>query len=344
MRFSDVVGHARAVAWLRRALASGRAGGAYLFYGPPGVGKGTLALAFAAALTCPHRTDEQEACGRCGGCRAAARGQHPDITWIEPHSEAGNVTIEQIRDLRAHLSLSAGASGWKVAIIDRAERMTLQAANALLKTLEEPAGQAVLVLLAGELALVPETIQSRCLRFYLAPVPVSDLVRELEARLGLPPEEARARAALAGGCPGRALAGMEGVTARRKAALGWMQEALDAPAREVDRLAKAADQADLAQVDETLSAMIWLWRDVAAWSWTKRPDLMINSDLRDHLAPIGQKVAPEKAVSALEALLGARRMVSEYTSRRLTLNWAWMTLRSALQAKEVPVTPGARSG
>lgn len=329
VRFSDVIGHERVVKWLSQALASGRAGGAYLFYGPEGAGKATLASAFVAALACRHRSPDGEACGTCESCRAVARGQHPDLFWVEPVSDAGNVTIDQIRQLRFWLGLSAGSPWGKAAVIDQADRMTPQAANALLKTLEEPSGPAVIVLLARELSAVPDTIQSRCFRFYVGPVPVAKLAGALEARLGLTPEEAKSRAMLAGGLPGRALGLAEAVASHREAAMGWVEQALGASPRELLRLSRSAEQADAREVDGRLLAMIWLWRDVAAWRWTKRPELLVNVELERRLMAVGNQVDPGRAVQALETLIAARRMIAEYTNRRLVLNWAWMTLRSA---------------
>lgn len=347
MRFSDVIGHERVVRWLAQAVAGGRAGGAYLFYGPEGAGKGTLASAFVAALACRRRTPQGEACGACESCQAMARGRHPDLLWVEPSSDAGNVTIDQVRELRFWLGLSAGSPWGKAAVIDQADRMTLQAANALLKTLEEPSGPAVIVLLARELSAIPDTIQSRCFRFYVGPVPVGRLAEALQARLGLTPEQAKGRAMLAGGLPGRALGQAESVASQREAAMGWVEQALGASPQELLRLSRSAEQADGREVDERLAAMIWLWRDVAAWRWTKRPDLLVNVELAARLTTVGDRVDPGRAVQALETLMAARRMMAEYASRRLVLHWAWMTMRSARSSRAMPSPAAhraARSG
>ena len=336
MRFSDVIGHERVVRWLSQAVAGGRAGGAYLFYGPEGAGKATLASAFVAALACGSRTPEGEACGTCSSCRAVAQGRHPDVWWVEPASDAGNITIEQVRDLRAWLGLSAGSPWGKAAVVDHADRMTPQAANALLKTLEEPSGPAVIVLLAREPSALPDTIQSRCFRFYVGPVPVATLARALQARLGLTPEEAKSRALLAGGLPGRALGPADAVAGQRQAAMEWIERALGASVQELLRLSRGVEQADGREVDERLVAMIWLWRDVAAWRWTKRPELLVSAELAPRLVAVGDRVDPARAVQALETLMAARRMVAEYANRRLVLHWAWMTLRSARTGTRVP--------
>lgn len=329
MRFSDLIGHRRLARWLARAAAEGRAAGAYLFYGPDGAGKASVASAFVAAVACSRRSEEGEACGTCPDCLAVQEGRHPDVAWVVPGGEGETVSIEQVRRLRSWLALSSGAPWGRAAVIEQADRMSLQAANALLKVLEEPPGPAVMVLLAREPAAVPETIQSRCLRFHVGPVPLTELAEALRARTGVSPEEAAARAALAGGLPGRALAGSGQQAARREQAMAWIERAVDGSPQELLRLSRSLESADPASVDELMQAMIWLWRDVVTWRWTKRPELLADRVLRERVAAVGDRVGPGRAAQALESLLTARRMMAEYANRRLVLHWAWMALRRA---------------
>ncbi|WP_324716901.1 DNA polymerase III subunit delta' [Carboxydochorda subterranea] len=321
------MGHARAVGWFRRAIQGGRIGGAYLLHGPRGVGKATLARAVAAALLCEAPDEDGEACGRCDACQAVARGRHPDVVWVAPSTEAGNITIQQIRDLRMRLSLSPQRGAWTVAALERADRLTLEAANAFLKSLEEPPGQTVLFLLAEEVDALPETIRSRCLPFYLGPVDRSLIARTLEERLGLAPEEARRRALASAGRPGWAMEGWEGALRRRQTAIDWLRQALVQPPARVDRLTRELEGGDPGEVDENLAAMIWLWRDVAAWVFGgKQPDIVTGDQEMEALL---RRIRPVGAVEGLRTLIRAREMIARYTSRRLTLNWAWMVLRRA---------------
>lgn len=336
-----MIGHERVVRWLSRAAGSGRAGGAYLLYGPPGAGKSTIAAAFVSALACQRRGPDGDACGSCDACRAVARGRHPDVRWVQPSTEAGSITIDQIRDLRFWLGLASGSPWGKAAVVEQADRMTLQAANALLKTLEEPAGPAAIVLLARELSALPETLRSRCLCFYVGPVPVSRLAAALQAMLGLPPEQARARALIAGGLPGRALSADPDADGQRAAAMEWVEQALEAPPEELLRAARAAEQDDARRVDGRFEAMVWLWRDVAAWRWTRRRDLLVDVELAPRVMAAGDRVDPHEAARALEDLVEARRMISEHTSRRLVLQWAWMTLRRSRSASRWPPATAA---
>ena len=330
LRFSEIIGHVRVVQWLARIASEGRGPGAYLLYGPEGAGKTSLASAFVAALACRRRSAQGEACGVCEACRAVAAGRHPDVTWVEPAADADGIGIDQVRRLRNWLGMSATSDWGKAAIIQQADRMSLQAANALLKTLEEPPGPAAIVLLARDLQAIPETIQSRCQRFFVGPVPAPVLARALASRLGLDDDEAHTRAVLAGGLPGRALdPSGSAVAAWRQRAMEWIEQAVQGSPRELIGLARDAERAGPHEVDAQFQAMIWLWRDVAAWGWVRRADCLIDLGLSDRVVAVGRQVDPARAVDALETLLTARRMLAEYTHPRLVLHWAWMTLRRA---------------
>ncbi|HZR85061.1 MAG TPA: DNA polymerase III subunit delta' [Candidatus Binatia bacterium] len=202
MTLPEVRGQERAVAALRRAIAGGRLAHAYVFAGPPGVGKRTTALALARACLCPEAPDE--GCGVCTECRLVAAGSHPDL-FIEDLARAQldkpnatHLSIDQIRRVRSHLALRPVRGARKVALVDPAERMTADAQNALLKTLEEPPGSATLILVSSNPDALLPTIRSRCQR--LAFRPLSDeLVAELLAAEGIEPEAARWAAPLADG-------------------------------------------------------------------------------------------------------------------------------------------------
>ncbi|MFM7800217.1 MAG: hypothetical protein ACKPBA_14735 [Planctomycetota bacterium] len=161
--------------WLRptqesfnAALASGRLGHALLVQASPGQGGEWLATWIAARMFCRQRRETQGIgavpCGACLDCRRVVSDEQPDLLTLRPIEDSKEIRIDQIRDLAAELALTAHAGGRKVAIITPAERLNRNAANALLKTLEEPAGQALLLLVTGEPWRLPVTVQSRCTR------------------------------------------------------------------------------------------------------------------------------------------------------------------------------------
>ena len=166
-------------AWrtLAGALADGRLHHGLLLAAPAGYGKRALAEAFVAAALCQQRGADGHACGSCRGCQLRVAGSHPDLVRItfelrddgRPRTE---LTIDQMRALRQRLALSSQFGGLQLALIDPADRLNAAAANALLKTLEEPATATILVLLADEPARLPATIRSRCQRIDIrAPAP-----------------------------------------------------------------------------------------------------------------------------------------------------------------------------
>jgi len=150
-------------AQLARARASDRVHGAYLFEGPAGTGKTDTALWFARLLLCKGaEPGALEACGRCHDCRLFAADAHPDLHRVEP--DGARIKVEAIRELRAGLSLVANERGRRVALIAQAEKLRAEAANALLKTLEEPPPGTVLLLVTSAAEVLPRTLRSRTLR------------------------------------------------------------------------------------------------------------------------------------------------------------------------------------
>jgi DNA polymerase-3 subunit delta' len=197
MVFSDIIGQDICISFLRRALASGKLGHAYLFEGVEGCGKQLTAQALIAATFCVHHTG----CGTCPVCRKVMSGQHPDLHIIEPDGTA--IKIAQIRELQQELSLRPYEAPRKACIITAADRLNQASGNALLKTLEEPAGNAILILLTTNAEAVLPTIRSRCQRVRFSSLSEEAISRFLVSE-GVSLELARLAAAQAGGSLSRA--------------------------------------------------------------------------------------------------------------------------------------------
>jgi DNA polymerase-3 subunit delta' len=199
----NLVGHSWAVDLLRRHVANGEVRHAYLFSGPPGLGRRTLAVHLAQALNCTNPPAPGEFCGECRDCRQIAAMQHPDLAVIQAENEGGTLKVDQVRAVQHSLSLKPYQSKYRVALFLRFQEANDNAANALLKTLEEAPAHAILLLTADTPESLLPTIISRCEILRLRPLRVEEVEAMLTAK-GVDSDRARLLAHISGGRPGYA--------------------------------------------------------------------------------------------------------------------------------------------
>lgn len=278
MSFQTIQGHDKVVTVLRRMVASRRFPHALLFCGPEGIGKRSTALALAQALLC---TKGAEGCGACPACIQAAQGNHPDLLVVEP--EKGVIPIDRIRMLKRDLGRKSFAGGYKLCIIDDAEKMNEQAQNALLKTLEEPTGDTLILLVSGYPYLLLPTIISRCQRFMfqpLSPALAADLIR---GQCACSEQTARFLASFTGGSPGRALqVDADFLDQVRQSCEHWVR-ALQAKGQDVsevvDKFGKGREEARL------LLKVLRLWyRDLICGQLQPGEDALLNRDKEQEIS------------------------------------------------------------
>lgn len=344
IRLDEVLGQRAAVDLLGRMLDRGRIPQALLFQGLEGVGKGSIARSFAAALLC--ESPEPEACGHCQPCRLAEGGNHPDLLLVErlprkaptkprgagspsgPRDLRSFVLVDQIRELSRVAALAPRYGARRVIIIDPADRMNHEAQNALLKTLEEPPARCVLLLVAARPQLLLPTVRSRCFAVGFGPLRPEELARLLQAR-GLPEREAIARAALAEGRPGRALdLDLEELLGRRESVLDALEELTASPAAAAALLPALA--AEIAGRDEPtllggLDLLEGLLRDAAMTAAGARSDLLTHSDLAERLERVARRLTPARLAALVSAVERLRHDL------RLNLNRA-LVMESLLAA------------
>ena len=208
MPWQDIRGQEVAIDLLRRSVERGRLAHGYAFYGPRGVGRKLVARTLAQALFCPNIPDEDlDACGRCPSCKQVAIGSHPDLLEVGLPADKKTIPLDSLigepekrgrQGLCYELSMRPLAAPRRIAIIDDADALAVEGANALLKTLEEPPAGAILILIAGSPESLLPTIRSRCQPLHFAPLPDPDLVALLTEQ-GHDPTDAAAVVSLAGG-------------------------------------------------------------------------------------------------------------------------------------------------
>lgn len=205
--FSNILGQERAIQFLKQVMAGKKLPHAYLFVGIPGVGKTTTALALTRAINCQEPVDG-EGCGQCPSCRQIMGGNFPDLERIEP--DGNRIKIEQIRELNRAFGFKPVSGKYRVTIIQQADRMTTEAANAFLKTLEEPPGGNILILNVIEPLDLLQTIVSRCQKVPFRPIPVHLIAGWLKENNHLDEEQSLLLAKISEGSLGRALEMSEG--------------------------------------------------------------------------------------------------------------------------------------
>jgi DNA polymerase III delta' subunit len=199
-----LIGLEKAKASLSDMLKSQRLPHGLLFYGTFGTGKFSLAQALAQAVNCQQPEEDMSPCKRCVSCLKIAEGTHPDVTILTPQSKKNTIRIDDIRDLKETLSFRPYEGKYKVAIIRQAERLLQEAGGALLKTLEEPTPETLLILTADSESSVMETLVSRCIRIKVSPLSRSQ-VRETLLKKGFELKSALLLSGLSGGALGAAL-------------------------------------------------------------------------------------------------------------------------------------------
>lgn len=286
----NLVGHEWAVEMLRKHVLHGTTRHAYLFAGPPGVGRRTLAVRFAQALNCRTPLEPGVPCGQCRDCRQIEAMQHADLHVIQAIDEAGEprpggvLKVDQIREVRRLLTYKPYQSSFRVALFLRFHEANDSAANALLKTLEEAPSYAVLILTADNPEQLLPTIVSRCEVLRLRPLRIEQVRNALEEK-GYETHQAKWIAHISGGRFGAALRliGSESLLGEREERLNDLQGLLSA-----SRVEKFAYAEKLSKDRESMrqAILIWLsyWRDVmlrTARAQTSLVNLDRNLEIED---------------------------------------------------------------
>jgi DNA polymerase-3 subunit delta' len=322
--FRAILGQEHALALLQKALVSTRLGHAYLFYGPSGVGKRLTALQFAKTLVC--HSAAAEACDRCASCHKMATGNHPDVVVVNP--EGTSIRIEHIRALQRQLSYKPYESQRTVVIIDGCESLTPPAANALLKTLEEPPASALLLLLTSKKDALPLTIISRCQQIPFRPLAPSH-IRALLVQQGLDQTTAAIAATLAEGrLDTWAQSNSSHLLTRRQGAYALLQERGHTRNTPLFLLARQC-AGSREQCEEVLHWLSLFCRDLVMLKVAATPPLY-NQDLQAELATLANSLSVEPLLDLFTSLQQLRHYLTMNVNPQLTFEQLVIQLQQFL--------------
>lgn len=339
MSWQELIGQPLVARLLRGAVGTNRVSHAYLFSGPAGLGKHAAGLLLARALNCLEPPAPGESCDRCLACRKIIGGVHPDVLMVQPAGREIQIWQVTQRDetdrkgvtaVRSFLALRPGEARWKVVVMADADSMNDAAANALLKSLEEPPGYGVLVLTTTNPAGILPTIRSRCQQVGFPPAPLPAVVAELE-RDGVPAEQARLLAALSGGSLGqaRALVGDENLSRRRnetRELLARLPDLDDAGLLEqVDELERRKEE-----LPEWLDLMLMWLRDGLVLAETGRSELVAAADEAEFVGSLA-RLGPVRLLEMVDQVAAARAALDRNANARLVLDVMLLKLGNLTQ-------------
>ena len=335
MSFTEILSQDTAVQTLRRSLRNEKTAHAYLFAGPPGVGKHLTARALASALNCTDQTDD--ACGTCNACRKIQKEVHPDVFEMGLPKGKKSIPVDSVRELEKRLAVRPHEGRAKVAIIDPADLMTEGAANALLKTLEEPGPNRFLLLITSRQAHLLPTIRSRCqlIRFNALP---NEVVESLLIKRGASRESAAAAAVLSSGSMTRAVEYLdEGVYDRVTSLLQVLECLLEqTPLKGLEaiedlRRSKSGVREEALQLIQTAPAVcseiLWLSTH-GVDDADSRPLVRVFGD---QLLPLAKQLSSRQIADFVYAIHHAEQAImNNNMNPQLALEGALMSLRSPL--------------
>ncbi len=329
MGFQEILGQEDAVLVLSRSLENDRLAHAYVFSGPEGVGKALTALALAGALLCPmgpmgpmgpeRPRAANLGCGVCPTCRRVVSRSHPDLIILEVLPDKKEISIDQVRDAQSAVSLRAYEGRKKVLIVNAADRLNSSAANAFLKTLEEPPEDTIIVLVTSQPHLLLPTIRSRCQEVRFRSLSDEIVARFLVERKGLDRARAAMLAAVSAGSLGKALAGEPGeAAARRDSAIDVLARVAAEPLEERAALAESLAKGE-GEADALLEWTDLVVRDLLMAS-AGRADRLVNVDRAEDLERIAERIPTSALLGLAEEIGRARTALRWRGNPRLVLD------------------------
>lgn len=324
--FGDIIGHQQMQKHLENAILSNKVGHAYLFQGDPGSGKRLMANTFAMALQC--EAGGVKGCGECHSCKQAVSRNHPDIIYVT-HEKPNSIGVDDIREqLVSDVMIKPYNGKYKVYIVAEAEKMTVQAQNALLKTLEEPPAYAVILLLTTNASMLLDTILSRCVLLNLKPVPDDQVRKYLMENLEIPDYQADICVAFAQGSIGRAaaLASSENFNAIKASAMQLVNNIKEMDINDVISAVKNVLQYKV-DINDYLDILAVWFRDVLYFKATRDIDGIIFRDQLKGIRKNASTSSYEGLETIIKALQTAKARLDANVNFDLTMELLFLTMK-----------------
>lgn len=326
-RFADIVGQEHLKEHLENAIKMDKVSHAYIINGEKNAGKEFIAKTFAMALQCENRQGT-EPCGECHSCRQALSGNHPDIIFIT-HEKPGTIGVDDIRrQVNNDVAIKPYKGPKKIYIMNEGEKMTAQAQNALLKTLEEPPEYAVLLILTGNVDSLLQTILSRCVVLNMKPAKDAQIKKYLMETMEIPDYKADICVAFARGNVGKAklLASSEEFDKVKEEAITLLKYIKEMELNEIVAAIKKITEYKFDVKDYMDILSIW-YRDVLLFKATHDANLLIFKEEIQHIRKVADKSAYEGIEKIIDALEKSKQRLNANVNFDLTMELLLLTIK-----------------
>ncbi len=305
---NTIIGHQNIISQLRNAVKTERVAGAYLFTGVQGVGKETLAGYFANVILCEATEDALKPCGVCRACRKIQNGNHPDLHFIRP--DGAEIKIDQIREMQQQIVFQPFEGPRKIYILTNTERLNDAAANAILKTLEEPPTASTLILLTENIETIILTIRSRCQIIPLYPMHTKELATALMEHFSVDDETASSAAILSNGIVGKAITLIEnGISGN---------EQIPDILSETDPMAAFRIAEQLEDNLESLDELISWYRDLLFLQQEAPIELLTHPNAIDDLKELVKRYSRLRIERAIKNVLETKSLIQNTYVTKIT--------------------------
>ena len=327
--FENILGQPKVREFLRASVVSERVTQAYLFVGPAGSNKTQAAYALAQALMCPKgpRGPRGGSCGACDRCGRILRRKHPDVRYFAP-AGANGYLVEQVREIVADTALSPIQADKKIYILDRVDQLGASAANAFLKTLEEPPEYGVIILMTSSLEALLPTIQSRCVLLNMRPVRDELVQKYLMEQLQVPDYRAKLCTAFARGNIGQAklLASSEDFDRVREEAVTLLKYINEMEITELAAAVRKITEYQLDMTDYLDIISVW-YRDVLMFKAMNDANHLIFREEIQYIKRVADRSSYEGLEKILDALEKAKARLRANVSFELTMELLFLTIQ-----------------